>query len=239
MTKIKEDIPTRDDDFYTFIKDIIQVLEEPLRPGAAQPKWQAWRIPETAFNGIKENFISYERSYLKAQKKKDRSQSDVAVHRSQREKVMEPLLRQFIKEHLRFESIIPEGEKVRMALISKDTEPSPVHGSHLATLAPAVSLKNMGGAKIDVRFRRTSDQSRSSVPKGYGCELRYVLEIALPDDPEDIPSKTTVISSKARFQVDAAMPNLGKSMQGYARWRHKTNPAFNSPWAEVMKITIA
>lgn len=248
MAKRSEDIPKRDDDFYTFNKDILEVLLE-LRDGT--PKWEAWGIPIADFNNFKNNFkgrpaaaglpaiVGYEPLYLKAQKKKDRTPSDVAVHRTKRKLVMEPLLRQFIKERLRFESIIPEGEKVRMALISKDTEPSPVHGSHLGTLAPVVGLKNMGGAMIDVRFRRTADQTRTSVPKGFGCELRYVLAIALPDDPEDIASATTVISSKAHFQISAGMPNLGKKLRGYARWRHKTNPALNSPWMQVMEITIA
>ncbi|HKZ67705.1 MAG TPA: hypothetical protein VJ111_15170 [Chitinophagaceae bacterium] len=248
MAKTKEDIPTRDDDFYTFIKDIIAVLEE-LTDGTL--KWVAWSIPEADFNNFKDNFkgkaagggfpaiIGYEPLYLKAQKKKDRTASDVDAHRKKRKLVMQPILRQFIKERLRFESIIPNSEKVRMALLSSDTTPSPVHGSHLTTLAPIVGLKNMGGAMVDAHFRRTADQTRGSVPKGYGCEIRYVLEIALPPDPEDIPSSTTIISSKAHFQISAGMTNRKKTMRGYARWRHKTNPALNSPWMVIPEIDIA
>lgn len=240
MAKRSEDIPKRDDDFYTFNKDIVEVLEEVTEMGGiTQENWKHWSIPEAGFKKLKTNFIDYEKVYLKAQKKKDRTPSDVSKHRVNRKKIMEPFIRQFIKERLRFESIIPDGEKVRMALISKDEEPSPVHGSHLTTLAPVVSLKHMGGAMVDVRFKKPTDQTRGSVPKGYGSELRYVLGIPLPADPEDIPSKTTVISSKARFQIDAGMPNIGKTMEGYARWRHKTNPQLNSPWTQVMKITIA
>jgi len=239
MAKHSEDIPRRDDDFYTFTRDIIEILEEVTEMGGiTQENWKHWRIPESDFKNLKENFLKYEKRYLRAQKKKDRTQSDVAVHRSKRKK-MEPLIRQFIKEHLRYESIIPEGEKVRMALITIDSEPSPVHGSHLSTGAPVVSLKNMGGAMVDARFRKTAAQKRGSVPKGYGCELRYVLEIPLPDDPEDIPGKTTVLSSKARFQISAGMTNKKKTMRSYARWRHKTNPQLNSPWTEVMEIDIA
>jgi len=248
MAKTKEDIPTRDDDFYTFIKDIIAVLEE-LTEGTL--KWVAWSIPEADFNNFKDNFkgkaagggfpaiIGYEPLYLKAQKKKDRTASDVDTHRKKRKDVMQPILRQFIKERLRFESIIPDSEKVRMHLLPADTTPSPVHGSHLSTLAPIVGLKNMGGGMIDVRFRRSSDQTRPSVAKGFNCEIRYVLDGVLPPDPEDIPSSTSVVSSKAHFQISAGMPNLGKKMQGYARFRHKTNMALNSPWMTMMSITIA
>ena len=120
-----------------------------------------------------------------------------------------------------------------------DIEPSPAHGSHLSTLAPVVSLKNMGGSKIDARFKRPQDETRGSVPKGFEAELRYVIGVALPDDPDDISNKTTIISSKARFQFNAGMTNLGKTLEAYARWKHKINPLFDSPWTNVMQIVVA
>lgn len=245
MAKRREDIPRRDDDFYTFIKDIIEILEEAVEKATPEPggavalKWEAWEIPERDFKKFKSLFATYQELYLRAQKKKDRTGAQVTAHRTHRDKTMEPFLRQFIREHLRHESIIPEEEKIRMGLITKDEEPSPVHGTHLTMGTPDVKLRNLEGGRIDAQFRRTSDQTRPSVPNGYGCELRYALDTPLPDDPDDIPSKTTVVSSKAHFQIEAGITNIKKTMRSWARWKHKTNAALHSAWVKVMEITVA
>lgn len=250
MARKESFIPNRDDDFYNLVNNIVQILQEPAEeapspspspaPSAAPSteKWQAWGVPETKMSRLIDDFEDYEALYHTGQSKKSRTAADVDNHREAR-KGLEKYLREFVNQYLRYEDQVPRGEKVRMGIIPADTEPSPVHGSHLGTLAPVVGFKNMGGGKIDSRFRRTADQTRGSVPKGFEAELRYVIGIALPPDPEDIPSRTTVISSKSRFQFDAGMTNLGKTLTGYARWRHKTNPQFNSPWTSVMQIVIA
>ena len=250
MSTKLEFIPKRDDDFYNLVKNLVDILHELVEevpppgpspspsPAPSTEKWQAWGVPETKMSRLDDDFEDYEAMYHIAQSKKNRKTSDVDNHRQSR-KGLEKYLREFVNQYLRYEDQVLRGEKVRMGIMPADTEPSPVHGSHLGTLAPVVGLKNMGGGKIDARFRRTADQTRGSVPKGFEAELRYVIGIALPPDPEDIPYRTSVISSKSRFQFDAGMTNLGKTLVGYARWRHKTNPQFNSPWTNVMQIVIA
>lgn len=120
----------------------------------------------------------------------------------------------------------------------RDTEPSPVHGSHLATGAPVVSLKNMGGGMIDVKCRRDKDQTRPSMLKGFMIELRWLAGPPSPTDP-DMSGLIAELSSKSHFQVVAGMNNLGKTFFCYVRWRHKTNPAILSPWTNLLQITIA
>lgn len=120
----------------------------------------------------------------------------------------------------------------------KDETPSPVHGSHLQTGPPIVGLRNMGGGMIDVRVRRTSDATRNSMLKGFMIELRWLAGPPPPSTPDDLVL-IHELSSKSRFQVVAGMANLGKTFYCYARWRHKTNPAILSPWANLMQIIIA
>lgn len=239
-TQAKDWIPGRDDDFYNLVKTIMRILEEVTEMGGiSQENWKHWLIPEAKFKTLKEHWTEYQKLYDKAQSKKDRTAGDVEKHRKKRDKELEPYLRKFVQQYIRHEDQIDDGDKVRMQIIPRDEVPSPEHGSHLTTLAPDVFLKNMGGAKIDARFKRPQDQTRSSMPKGYEAELRYVIDTPLPPDPDDIPSKTTVTSSKTRFQINAGMPNKGKTLRSYGRWKHKINRQFDSPWTTVMEITIA
>jgi hypothetical protein len=121
----------------------------------------------------------------------------------------------------------------------RDNEPSPVHGSHLGTGAPIAAMKNMGGAIIDLRFRRTADQTRPSLPNGFAAEISYQIGGAVPVSPDAAGMKNK-ISSKARFQFDAGMSNLGKTLYVFARFKHKTNEAaYPSPWTNLMQIIIA
>lgn len=120
----------------------------------------------------------------------------------------------------------------------QDTEPSPVHGSHLVTGAPYIKLKNIEGAVIDIRFRRTADQTRPSLPKGYKAHISYQIGGTAPEDPEAEAMKEKT-SSKARFQLKAGMINLGKKLYLFGRFEHKTNEALNGPWSNLMQITIA
>lgn len=120
----------------------------------------------------------------------------------------------------------------------RDAEPSPVHGSHLATGAPVVGLKNMGGGMIDVRCKRNTDQTRPSMLKGFMLELRWKAGTPTPADPDEA-GLVAELSSKSRFQVAAGMTNLGKTFFCYVRWRHKTNPSILSPWTNLLQITIA
>lgn len=119
-----------------------------------------------------------------------------------------------------------------------DTVPTLVHGSHLITLAPAVIMKNMDGAFIDFRFRRTKDQTRPSLPEGYTAEISYLIGETAPADPEAVGMKTKT-SSKARFQLSAGMTNLKKTLYVFGRFKHKTNSAFDSPWTNLLQITVA
>jgi len=241
-------IPDRDDDFFNFIEKIITVLEEPNEPeepgpgpspsaAPAQLNWQAWQVPETKFNRLNDLWKKYEPLYKKAQSKKDRTTKNVDDHRHAR-KELESYLRTFVNQYLRYEDQVPRGEKIRMGILPSDTEPSPVHGSHLDTGAPLVSMKNMGGSVIDILFRRTEDQTRASMLKGYMAEISYQTGGAPPTDPDAVGMKTE-ISSKAHFQFTAGMTNLGKTFFAFGRYKHKTNKTLNTPWTNLMQITIA
>lgn len=233
-------IPDKDDDFYNFVKTLVKMLLKPNKPGETKTNWEAWEIKKKNMDQLLLLWETYEKLYDIAQEKKNRNSGDVDAHRQKRI-FLEKFLREMVNEDIRFEKQIPREDKVRMGILPQDTEPSPVHGSHLVTGPPIVGLKNMGGSVIDLRCRRTTDQTRGSVPKGYGVELRHI-ELKQTDPPPtdpDMGGMKTEVFSKSRNQITAGMQHLGKTFYCYVRWKHKTNPALNSPWTNLLQITIA
>lgn len=242
-------IPGPDGEFDEWQKNFVKHLSSQWPPAEASPSpspsaapsellYQFLGIPEERYDELTEMQKKWDKDYARGGKETDRRSSE-AKAKQQTRKDYEALLRSVAGEYIHKNRKASVEIKRALKLTVPDTELSPAHGSHLVTGAPTVALKNMGGGKIDVHFRRSTDQTRPSMPKGYQAELRYVIEIPLPEDPEEILSKTTVTSSRARFQVDAGMTNKKKTLRSYARWKHKINSAFNSPWTTVMEIDIA
>ena len=240
MAKVTTDdyIPNRDDDFYNFVKNLVKILlKEQEVDGEKKPNWEIWEIKKRNMEELQTLWKTYQELYDIAQAKKNRDSGDVDAHRQKRIG-LEKFLREMVNEDIRFEKIIPREEKVRMGILPKDTEPSPVHG----TDPPYVNLKNKGGAEIEVRCRRTEDQTRTSMLKGYTVEMRHIIVQEPPKNPPtdpDMSGMKTKISSKAKFKLNAGMSNLGKTLYCYFQWKHKNNAAYDGPWTNLMQITIA
>jgi len=240
MGKLTTDdyIPNKDDDFFNFDEQLVEVLEEKTEMGGLiQENWKHWEIPEAKFKRLKKDSLAYIEFYKKAQKKKDRTAKNVDDHRQARKK-LEAYIRTFVNQYIRYEDQVERGEKIRMGILPKDPEPSTVHGSHLVTGAPLVGLKNKDGSVIDILFRRTKDQTRASMLKGYMAEISYQIAGAPPTDPEAV-AMGNELSSKAHFQFTAGITNLGKTFFAFGRYKHKTNKTLNTPWTNLMQITIA
>jgi len=231
-------IPDKDDDFFNFDEQLVVVLEEVTEVGGiTQENWKHWKIDEAKFKRLKEDSLAYIKLYKKVQAKKDRTPADVDTHREAR-KDLEAYIRKFVNQYIRYEDQVPRKQKIRMGILPKDEDPSTVHGSHLVTGAPLVGLKNKDGSVIDILFRRTKDQTRASMLKGFMAEISYQIGGTQPPDP-DAPGMKSEISGKAHFQFTAGMNNLGKTFFAFGRYKHKTNKTLNTPWTNIMQITIA
>jgi hypothetical protein len=42
-----------------------------------------------------------------------------------------------------------------------------------------------------------------------------------------------------KFVFNAVITNTGRTFEAWAKWKHKTNPAFNSQWVRVLPVVIA
>ena len=255
LLKLLQDyIPHTDGDFDEWQKNYVKQLSAPFPPfpfplpsaasGGSGPDASAAAIPSSPlyaylgipaerYNELLQTQQLWNVDFARGGQKTDRRMSEVKAKQKTRRDYVK-LTRSISKEYILYNRRSSDEIKRMLKLTVPDTEPSPVHG----TDAPVVGLKNAGGSVIDVRCKRSEDQTRSSMLKGYVVEMRYLIGPPQPTDP-DMTGMKFEISSKAHFKITAGMLNLGKTFYCYLRWRSKTTAAFNSPWTNLLQIVIA
>ena len=237
-------IPGPDGDFDEWQKNYVKRLSLPWPPadeGAPALAAAVPVMPLSAYLGIPaERFteliaeqLLWNKDYARGGKESDRKSSYTKAKQKTRRDYVN-LLRSVTAEYIHRNRKATDEIKRALKVNVPDTEPTPIHG----TDAPVVGLKNAGGSVIDIRCKRSEDQTRVSMLKGYQIEVRYVVGPPSPTDP-DMSGMKTEISGKAHFKITAGMLNLGKTFYCYLRWRSKTTAAFNSPWTNLLQIIIA
>jgi len=228
MPRGKQYIPVRDDDFFNFQGNLVNIVVT---------NKVAWGIPDSAVNPLVARRASFEPLYTTAQDKTTRNRADVLAFRQSR-KLYEKEIRTFVKAYLLYNPLVTDEQRMEMALTIRDIEPTP--RPKIATI-PIIGLRSMGGGDIEVRARVTTDQTRFSMhPAADAVECGYVL-VAIgevpPDDPESMAK--TIESKKARFIIHGGAKNVGQRFYGFFRWVNLTNPANNGPWSNAQTVVIA
>ena len=224
----KRYIPLRDDDFFNFQGNLVNIVVA---------NKVAWGIPDAAVTALSDRRVEFEPLYHKSQDKGNRTSGDVFRHRSSR-KLYEKEIRVFAKSYLMFNPLVPDEKKLAMGLTIRDIEPTP-RGK--ITGIPMVGLKVIGGGDIEVRCRLEKDQTRPSMhPLADAIECKYILipkgEMP-PKGQED--AKKTQVSKKARFTISLGDEQAGQRFYGFFRWVNLTNPANSGPWGNAQTVVIA
>jgi hypothetical protein len=243
-------IPHADGDFDEWQKNFVTHLGLPWPPAgdappppsaaiaaaAPSPLYVFLGIPVERYNKILEEQAQWNKDFARGGKEADRRSSETKAKQKTRDDY-ESMIRKLCKQYILYNDKTTDEIKRALKLTVPDTEPSPVHG----TEAPAIQLKNLGGAFIDVTCRRKNDKSRPSMLKGYQAEVRWWALEKTADTPKDpeTPGYSFAISGKAHFKVETGMANLGKTFYCYVRWRSKTDTKFNSPWTNLLQIIIS
>jgi len=228
MTVKKRYIPLRDDDFFNFQGNLVNIVVT---------NKVAWGISDSAVNPLVARRASFEPLYTTAQDKTTRNRADVLAFRQSR-KLYEKEIRTFVKAYLLYNPLVTDEQRMEMALTIRDIEPTP--RPKIATI-PIIGLRSMGGGDIEVRARVTTDQTRFSMhPAADGIETMYTLlpvgEVP-PEGHEDC--KKTQVSKKARFIISAGDKNAGQRFYGFFRWANQTNPQNSGPWSPAQTVVIA
>jgi len=220
-------IPKRDDDFYTFQANLVNIVVTNA---------VAWGIPAPAVTALSTRRAAYEPLYLKVQDKTTRTRVDVLAHRQMR-KVYEKEISVFVKAYL-FNPLVTNEDRLSMGIPPRDYEPTP--RGRIETI-PVVELLAIGGGDIKTRCRVTRDQTRySKHPLSDGIEVKYTWvpkgEMP-PEKPEDC--KNAYVSRKAQFIIHCGPGNAGETFWGFFRWVNLTTPANSGQWSNSIKVVIA
>ena len=220
-------IPKRDDDFYTFQANLVNIVVTNA---------PAWGIPAPSVAALVARRALYEPLYLKAENKTTRTRVDVLAHRQMR-KVYEKEITVFVKAWL-FNPLVTNEDRLSMGIPPRDIEPTP--RGKIETV-PVVSLTAIGGGDIKARCQTTTDATRySKHPLADGIEVKYTWvpkgEMP-PEKPEDC--KNALVSKKAQFIIHCGPGNAGETFYGFFRWVNLTTPANSGQWSNFIKVVIA
>jgi len=224
----KRYIPLKDDDFFNFQGNLVNIVVT----NAA-----GWGIPAPAVAALVARRAEFEPLYTTAQNKTTRRRADVVAFRACR-KTYEKEIRAFVKAWLINNPLVTDEQRSEMALTIRDTEPSP---HPVITDIPIVALRVIGGGDIEARVKALKDQTRPSMhPAANLIDYRYVmLEIGdlPPANPEDYTKRD--VSSRAKFIIRVGAQNEGKRFYAVARWVNTTKPKQEGPWSEAITVVIA
>ena len=103
---------------------------------------------------------------------------------------------------------------------------------------PTVNVSGIGGGRMKIRTRVSSDASRASMhPLADAVEMRYQIGGTQPANAAACPDNA--ISKKALFTFDAGDENAGQKFFGFFRYVNFTNPENNGPWSSGMTAPIS
>lgn len=225
MGRRKDYMPTRDADFFTFQRHLID---------KAEANKAAWGIADSAVDALAVRRDEYEPLYHKAQNKGKRTMGDVLAHRYCR-RTYEKEIRAFVRK---YDGFIPDTGKSLIGLTIRDTEPSP---RPAISDIPAPFLKPLGGGTIKVTCKRTTDQDRPSIHRdadAIECRYIFIPKGEMPPKSWEDCSKIQT-SKKARFYIDCGDKNSGHSFYGFFRWVNLTDPDRSGPWSKTRSVVIA
>lgn len=155
--------------------------------------------------------------------------------------------REFANPVLNLIAASPEGTEADenvfnlVLLANRDVSPTP-RGA--IQDVPIVSLKPMGGGRMQIKVRTNEDASHASMhPWADALEVRYLIGINDPPEgsptppAEGIPNANNApfyfVSKKALFYIELGVNYSTKHMFAFVRWANTSNPAHSGPWTIV------
>jgi hypothetical protein len=228
MASGKQYIPVRDDDFFNFQGNLVNLVVANA---------VTWGIPPVEVADLSARRASYEPLYTASQNKTTRTRADVLAHRQAR-KLYEKEIRDFAKAYLMFNPLVTDEDRMDMALTIHDTEPSP---NQPITDVPIIGLRGLSGGDIEVRCRARTDQTRASMhPDANVIDYRYSMVESgdvPPTDPDDCPKGDS--QPKAKFVLRVGAKNSGKRLYGFFRWLNNRRPRQEGPWTAAISVVIS
>jgi hypothetical protein len=213
-------IPRRDGDFLVWVKNIITNV------AANAGKWN---LNPMNWAHIDQLIVAYEAALKKAQD--PNSGTADTLEKNQTREALEKAVRKFVKEHLEYNSLITDEDRMHMGLPVHDLHPSPAKDPHsyplLATKLPAPGV---------VEIHATDSESgRKAKPDGvHGFEVKTVILDEPATEWEQLTDSQFFTRTPGRISFSGKQ--RGKMLSLAARWENTRG--VKGPWSDIITIII-
>jgi hypothetical protein len=213
-------IPRRDGDFLVWVK----IIFTSVAANAAK-----WNLSPSSWSHIDLLIAKYEAALKKSQD----PNSGVAdtLEKNQAREALEKAVRKFVKEHLEYNSLITDEERMHMGLPVHDSHPTPVTAPNTY---PVLSIKLLSPGVIEIHAV-DSESGRKAKPAGvHGFEVK----IAIVDEPATDWEQLTDsrFFTRTPGQISFTGKQRGKKLSLAGRWEN--TKGVKGPWSEIITVII-
>jgi hypothetical protein len=124
-----------------------------------------------------------------------------------------------------------------LGLPKRDKEPSP----HPQIVDPIIGLTAKTGGDVELRVRKTTDETRPSKPLDHLLvQAQYAFTAATDLTAPPFEQCTNHYeSSHALSTMHLGISNVGKRFYGYFRWYDPIHPEDSGPWTQAHNVVVA
>ncbi|MDR1602359.1 MAG: hypothetical protein LBS42_08025 [Tannerella sp.] len=185
----------------------------------------AWGISEAAFEPIQTLLNAYVAAYNKAQEP-NRGKVDVLEKNETRDKLKQAI-RQFVKEHLIFNSAVTNSDRENMGLPIHDTKPTP---PRIPTEMPIGEIDFSVHLRHIIHVRDGKLTGRTKPPQVHGFEVWYKIGGGQP--MSDSEWGYANFSTRSPLTITYPLSDVGKVVYYRFRWVNSRNQP--GPWNETI-----
>jgi hypothetical protein len=214
-------IPRSDGKFLTWVKNLFAYLVTNA---------SRWNLNPSSWAHINPPMISaYENALAKAQD----PNSGVAdtLEKNETRDTLKKATRIYVKEHLEYNSLITDEERLHMGLPVHDPHPTPASDPHTY---PLLSTKLPAPGVVEIHAVDSESRRRAKPAGVHGFEVKTaILETPATDWAQLTDS---IFFTRTPGQISFSGAQRGKMLSLAARWENTRG--VKGPWSEIITVII-
>ncbi|MDR0769141.1 MAG: hypothetical protein LBE71_04475 [Dysgonamonadaceae bacterium] len=213
-------IPRNDSAFLNWVKFLIAFV----KTNAEQ-----WQIPATSWTNVDYKIWDFTVALEKMQNpnhgKADTEQKNHARG------VLEPLIRQYVKEYLEYNHLISDDDRERMGLPVHDKKPTPVP---TPTTTVEMDAKAASPGVIKIAYQDSASGKKAKPHGVHGAEFNWAILDHVPTDWTELIHSSFSTHSPAVLSFEGHQ--RGQTFYFASRWENTRGE--KGPWSEIQSVII-
>ena len=212
-------IPSRDADFNSFFKNIIQYVA--AKTSGSTPEWK--HIPQEDQDELNMVYAGWFTAYNITLKPHTHEETK---EKNRVKKTAEKALREFVNSFLRYSKAVTDADRDNMRIPNRDNTRTP---QKIPTELVEFLLKIMGIRQVHVHFKVLGAANRAK-PKGYdGAVIIWGVLDKPPARPEDLTEH--ILASSTPYTINFDETERGKIVYVCLCWQNGKGK--RGPWSEI------